>query len=468
MPYTRSFFLPAKSLLFDYIQIKRSIVNRYRANYLNESSLHGFETSRSLAECLTHINENNIITILEVVRDNQALFEQALTYSRKSDLFDKLVLMRGNDANPWVLRLHTYNLMPPSDKPGYIISNLGHEIRDDENHIHTHSWELASKFITGAFRNHKFIRSEITADSKPSDTFDQFQLVSTAGDGVTATNAKRKAVKIGQESVVEVTDELYQAGSVVHYPLVNPHKVDMSVAPYVGTTMTLALTASRKTQDSYFYERPQTDSSHVELDVAAIKYSPVELRYALNLAIIRIKLLQLCDQLASLGFVRFNRFHDPLLQQQGIALQDDPIANNVMETELLPTIAMIIMQSDESSDECSFEDTAMTHNRDVFISNDKLLIDTIKQSIKNLDRKILDDLMIHSQKFLMSKIKQLGMDDRTGFFVTNPAGLDPASARVVETVKQRAPRDLVLFRYGQGSVEPDGHKSDSRVLLQHV
>ncbi|MCF6775336.1 hypothetical protein L3V83_01990 [Thiotrichales bacterium 19X7-9] len=347
-----------------YDQIQQSIQVNYQSIYKQ------YRTSDVLVKNIEGLDFNDVICLLEEVRDTPELKSQSLALSRRSDLFDKLVIMQGEGVNgPWALRLHTYNVMKASEKEGYMISNLGHEIRDDENHIHEHSWQLASKFLKGGFRNHNYIAEE----KGTGQLYNRYNLVPTAGDGATKKKPMRLAQKEGIRIIHEVSDEVYQQGDLVHYPIEVPHKVDVSIAPFVGISMTLAHTSERINTNSIFYEKASEETVLEKTAVSAYQYSDDEHTEALNEAITRLKLIKLCDQLASAGFRRFNRFIDPLTKEKA--------PNNVLETELLPTIAMIAIQGD------LFQETSFFCEEDSISGSkcdNKVLIKLIEQSIKEI------------------------------------------------------------------------------------
>lgn len=313
-----------------YKEVHEQITKQYQLHYLNDP------TSHALTEDIKDLTLDDIIHLLEEIRDTPEFLKLSLSLSRRSDLFDKLILMRGDKPHEWVLRLHLYNMVSQCDEPGYVISNLNRKIRDDENHIHEHSWQLASRFLMGGFRNHQYAKTE------DGPLFSRWNLVPTSKDDVSCEKSSRKAVLEGETSIVESSDELYQQGDLVHYPIEIPHKVDTNLASYVGMTITLAHTSDRHHENSVFYEKIQDEIMSYEikeLAVEAQKYTEEEHLDAINIAITHLKLLKLCDRLAEEGFDRFNRHIDPITKQ--------PSPNNVLETELLPTIAMLQLQKDD-------------------------------------------------------------------------------------------------------------------------
>ena len=94
-----------------------------------------------VAAMLETMTNKRLIALLRHVRDNpkSLWFGQSVELSRRSDLFDKLIIMKGQKRLGWVLRLHTFNLVsverklkekkamgtPSVVKSGVRSSNLG-------------------------------------------------------------------------------------------------------------------------------------------------------------------------------------------------------------------------------------------------------------------------------------------------------------------------------------------------------
>jgi hypothetical protein len=376
-----------------YSKIKEQITERYEKYYLHQ------RTSEALAEDIKDLTLDDIIFLLEEVKNKPELTQMSLYLSRRSDLFDKLVLMVGKSQS-WVLRLHTYNVVRQCEEPGYVFSNLNRKIRDDENHIHEHSWQLTSRFLIGGLKNHQY---SITGEGQ---LFNRYNLVPTSGDGVSNKKTTRKAKLEGQKRLRETREELYQQGDLVHYPLDIPHKVDTQASSFLGMTITLAHTSERHHENSFFYEKIQSLQNNgdvQELAVDAYTYNRDSLNEALNTAITSLKLIKLCDQLAEAGFRRFNRFWDPLSMQPG--------PSNVLETELLPTIAMLLFQKGSDFKEhpmteelrgCNPEKTRKLKEQSAETSG--TLRELIECSIKTMHKHSLKQLIKSSQQNLMAKL----------------------------------------------------------------
>jgi hypothetical protein len=342
---------------------------------------------------------DDIIFLLEEVKNKPELTQMSLYLSRRSDLFDKLVLMVG-ESQGWVVRLHTYNMVRQCEEPGFVISNLDRKIRDDENHIHEHSWQLASRFLNGGLKNHQYRKTD------QGQLFNRYNLVPTNGDGVSSEKTNRQAKLEGQVGILETSEDLYQQGDLVHYPLHIPHKVDTQASSFLGMTITLAHTSERLHKNSLFYEkisRPQVSEDVQELAVEAYTYTRNSHYQALNTAITSLKLIKLCDQLAGAGFRRFNRFWDPLSLQRG--------PSNVLETELLPTIAMLLLQKGSDFIEHPMTDELRGRRREELQTLMKQSADTsgilrelIECSINSMDRHSLMKLIKISQRNLMANL----------------------------------------------------------------
>lgn len=376
----------------NYTELYSKLDESYKLNYLEE------HTSMSLAKSIKELTVDDLIGLLVEIRDAPALTDRSLSLSRRSNLFDKLVLMKGNEPHDWVLRLHTYNMVTQSDEPGYVISNLGRKIRDDENHIHEHSWQLTSRFLMGGFRNHQYAKAE------DGELFTRFNLVPTKNDGVSESKSSRKAVSEGPTKLQEVEDDLYKQGDLVHYPIEIPHKVDNSLASYLGMTITLAHTSERLNTNSIFYEKPQTEmASHTgdTLEVEAQGYTREAHRDAINMAITHLKLLKLCDDLANQGFKRFNRHIDPITKKLS--------PNNVLETELLPTIAMLRLQKEEFI-ECPMtaqlqdkSSAEISRLKEKYAQKSSALIKLINDAVEDMDQTSLGEIIKISQQNLYNK-----------------------------------------------------------------
>ncbi|MCE0724150.1 hypothetical protein [Legionella resiliens] len=377
-----------------YKEIHARITKKYKSHYLNNP------TSKSLAKNIKNLTLDDIINLLKEIRDTPKLTQMSISLSRRSNLFDKLVLMIGDEPHEWALRLHTYNMVKQSDEPGYVVSNLKRKIRDDENHIHEHSWQLASRILIGGFKNHQYAKTDV------APLFNRYTLVPTIKDGVSEDTSYRRAILEGQTGIIEITEDLYQQGDLVHYPIEIPHKIDTLASSYLGMTITLAHTSERHNENSIFYEKMQSDpinEGNKELAIEAHKYTEKTFFKAINIAITHLELIKLCDLLAKKGFKRFNRFVDPITQQFS--------PNNVLETELLPTIAMLMLQSNETFIEYPMtaelqekSPNEILNLKEKYANRSSELKNLIEEAIEGMHRPSLLQLIRTSQENLIAKL----------------------------------------------------------------
>ncbi|HTM64610.1 MAG TPA: hypothetical protein VL360_08975 [Gammaproteobacteria bacterium] len=288
-------------MLARYDQIKADISRSYQQSYRNDKS------SLSLANCIYKLDIDDIILLLTTVRDNPELRQMSLQRSAKTKLFDKLIIMTSGEANPWVLRLHSYPLR---------LNGENDRIQDDEEHVHYHRWDLTSIFLTGGFINRQYQVSESDNFSGDVVRMFEFEMPPT----IDCPAEKRNVVALGEKYIHEFESSIYMAGDQVHYPIAVPHNVECaSVSPFTGITMTLALTGESLKWKSTFYEKQYQDA------VPLVHFSEAELINAIDMAITRLQLKKLCSDLARMGHKRFSYL-------------------NSIETELLPTITMIQLQ----------------------------------------------------------------------------------------------------------------------------
>jgi hypothetical protein len=116
---------------------------------------------------------------------------------------------------------------------------------------------------------------------------------------------------LGQDVVTPRRTELYCAGDVIAYPILDPHSVSM-LSPLTGTTMTLAHTGLGILKDSAFFAVENLGT------VQQLKYEEDDFTAAIDLAITRLQLIELNRSLTA----------DPSFRHL-----------NAFETELLPRIA---------------------------------------------------------------------------------------------------------------------------------
>ncbi len=273
---------------------------------------------------LETMTNERLIALLRYVLETPLAFEASRTLARRSDLFDKLIIMKGTERD-WVLRLHTYNLgvvkRTPQEKKdmwsgkvkkGLRQSNLGGQLQDDEENTHLHRWRLSSRFVTGGFNNVTWDENHSTNPGKLLNKYKIPATVKTVGSG-----GSRVTENVGKSKIGVRRTELYQAGDIIVYPILDPHSVNSGLGALTGTTMTLAHTGKGLIEDSYFF----AESDDVPT-VAQLKFSPEELANAIILAITRLQLVELNNALRAT-----DRRFAPL---------------NSFETELLPRLAELI------------------------------------------------------------------------------------------------------------------------------
>lgn len=408
----------------NYKEIHAQITQRYQLNYLNDPS------SYALAEDIKDLTLDDVIYLLEEIKGNPELIKLSISLSRRSDLFDKLILMKGNTPHEWVLRLHIYNMVVQSDDPGYVISNLNRKIRDDENHIHEHSWQLASRFLMGGFRNHQYAKTE------DGSLFNRFNLVPTNKDGVSGEKCFRQAVLEGKTPIKEISDELYQQGDLVHYPIEIPHKVETNLSPYIGITMTLAHTSERHHENSIFYEKTQDRETDHELEVEAQRYTEEEYQDAINMAITNLKLLKLCDRLAEEGFERFNRYVDPITKQSS--------PNNVLETELLPTIAMLMLQNNNE-----FRENPMTAELQGKSQIEIQMLVIKHESTSSVLKNLISEAITEMNKSSLMQLIKVSQDNLfKKFYTASRKTLTEDALTVLERREKRVPEHVISSTLG--------------------
>lgn len=325
-----------------YNEIKNKISEVNNKYYLNEKN------SITLAENIASLNIDDVIEILVTLENDENLREMSRQRSVKNNVLDKLVIMTSGAQNPWVLRLHTYPVMN---------EDSGDSIQDDEEHVHYHRWDLTSKFLAGGFVNRQY---EVSDNKDKGFHVYEYEIPSTEK----SAGNWRVTKSLGEKYLHEYDTALYKKGDHVHYPIEVPHSVDSSsTAAYTGITITLAHTGESRKNTSTFFERKP-----VEMAPNA-RYTQDEHLSIIRNTITRLQLIKLCEELASNGIERFGHL-------------------NSLETELLPTIAMIKFEGD------SFKEK----------NDDAIYIKTtIENRIKEMNGDSLQSLIISSQKILFKK-----------------------------------------------------------------
>jgi hypothetical protein len=264
---------------------------------------------------LQTLTNERVIALLRVVRDHPAATMMSRPLSKRSSLFDKLIIMKGEAAD-WVLRLHTYS-MPAPTTDGRRTTNLGEELQDDEENTHFHRWRLSSRFVAGGFNNvtwdvrdpkgvHGAESARVGDPVGGGKLLHRYALQPTAKSGASSTG--RAATEIGVDVVSARRTEFYQAGDVIAYPIVDPHSVSM-LSPFTGTTMTLAHTGKGLLDDSAFFAADNRQA------VQQLSYSADEFKAAIDMAITRLQVIELNRSLmaSSRVFRHLNAFETEVL-----------------------------------------------------------------------------------------------------------------------------------------------------------
>ena len=370
-------------------EVTSLIQERYNSSYVvNKNSI-------TLSEDIKGLTKSDVISLLESVRDTPSLKEQSRSLSRRSILFDKLILTKGQGEQKgtnWVLRLHTYPVQHQGDN---VLNNLGQKVADSEANTHFHRWDLSSRFLQGGFINGKYA---IDSSGSEKDKLSEFELIATKNN---KSSSSREAVNKGDKYVTQTASELYMKGDLVHYPIETAHSVDVSGAPFLGVTMTMAHTGEDLKETSSFFQKKLTDT------VPQIKYSDEEHTAAINEAITRLRLIELTDELSKLG-PGFERYSHP----------------NSLESEVIPTIAMKMLQEEQggSFSEGSMDDVAQKTSD---------VIDNWMQSY-SIDRNSLASLIKKSQDNLLSQD-----------FVVSTDKLPDASREPIDKRDYIKPRDVL-------------------------
>ena len=302
------------------LELYRKVFNLIEAaNAMEPPTADDTPSTPLVGAMLQTLTNERVIALLRVVRDHGPATMKSRPLSKRSSLFDKLILMKGEEAD-WVLRLHTYS-MPAPTTGGRRTTNLGEELQDDEENTHFHRWRLSSRFVAGGFNNVTWDvtdprevpgadKAKVGDEVGGGKLLHRYALQATAKSGASSTG--RAAKEIGVDVVSARRTEFYQAGDVIAYPIVDPHSVSM-LSPFTGTTMTLAHTGKGLLPDSAFFAADNRQA------VQQLSYSEDELKAAINMAITRLQVIELNRSLMA-----SNRVFRHL---------------NAFETEVLPRLA---------------------------------------------------------------------------------------------------------------------------------
>ncbi|MFT6990074.1 MAG: hypothetical protein ACJASL_002052 [Paraglaciecola sp.] len=323
--------------------------------------------SRMVAGILFTITNEHLIDLLKFLLENDDARIASLALSKRSSLFDKLILIKGGLPKPWVIRLHTYQV-PRGSLVGQRVSNLQEVIKDDEANTHFHRWQLGSRFLTGGFNNVTWdVREKSNLGGERQTRFG-IPATARAGD-----SGQRTATKLGNVWVSERRSDFYMAGDVIAYPIVDAHSVSASMAPFVGTTMTFAHTGREILENSSFFKQPS------EIDIPSVlqeSFTYDEHIDAIRKAITRLELIKLNQYLAN------REDHADAFRHM-----------NSFETELLPRIAELLVLSHTSPNPWGWRDWKK-HARLVDLDDTSLI------SIAQMHSYSLAWLIISSQQHL--------------------------------------------------------------------
>ncbi|WP_437875568.1 hypothetical protein [Sorangium sp. So ce513] len=335
-------------------------------NALEPGSVDETPSTPLIGAMLETITNHGLTLLLGHLLKDRLLLAQSKQLSRRSALFDKIIIMKGVERD-WVLRLHTYNVLATT-KDGKLVDNLGDEIEDDEANTHLHRWRLGSRFVTGGFNNVTWDVKKTSGPRRP--THAKFKIPATKH-----TKGKAREAELEGEDFLVTTrrSEFYQEGDIVTYPILDPHSVNMGLSAYTGTTMTLAHTGKNLLNDSYFFKKLNQGKAPPLESVRQIPYEEDELKEAIKLAIARLQLVDLNNELAS----RYEVYGHL----------------NSFETELLPALAQVVALTRDSKDkEKEIDWTYIAQTVDLPIEAIDRLLD--------IDLESLAKLLVQSQRDL--------------------------------------------------------------------
>ena len=360
-----------------YAEIKR------RFDALHRGPEGSFPDSGAVADLVGSIGNDELILLLRHLKTNDEAYEASRKLARRSDLFDKLILIRGDGANYWVLRLHTYQI-----RRGGATTNLGTPLKDDEDNTHFHRWQLGSRFVTGGFNNvtwnvttgHGEAINALTPeklhtqvdDAEPSPDVQKTYTIPATKN---TSGQARAAQQLGTARVTLRRSEFYMRGDVVAYPILDAHSVSAVLSPFVGTTMTLAHTGKSQSEDSYFFKAFGSEDLST---VPQLPYEKEQYDAAIDIAIVRLQLVELNAYLwQTFGLTCFSHL-------------------NSFETELLPRVAELLTLHFTSARSWSLQDWIATA-RSVDLDEQALV------AIAGMNANTLARLLIASQSALLSR-----------------------------------------------------------------
>lgn len=380
-----------------YEQIKKSTDRFYKIenmiSQLNKTKDGKLKNARQLAENIEAISIDDIIKLLQAVKYNPDLKNKSCLFSKTNHLFNKIILMVQKESkNPWILKLHSYPVL--GKKEGTTLSNLGEKFEDNESFPHFHRWELTSKFLLGGFNNEKFEISNFNSHS--SFLTEAYNLVPS----IEHTEKKiRKARFEGKKYLKKQASDLYQQGDHVFYPIEDLHRVNTEGAAFLGKTITLILTGESKKNTATFFMPPGKGLRPLD----QVYYSDKEHTEAIDTLITDLQLIKLTQELARY----FDRFRHP----------------NSLETEVLPTVAMFLLET-------NFQEKVDPEN---------IIVTIIKKHLVNMNPSSLNELIVNSQFGLL----------KPGFFV-----------RTIKDLKNKELQEIINKRMVEKQKPNDIYSSD--------
>ncbi|WP_143491521.1 MULTISPECIES: hypothetical protein [unclassified Pseudomonas] len=345
------------------------ITNRYRD--FNPGTELGFQQRPGVTEDIEPISKEDIISILEHIKNDDKLLEGCKNKSAKAAFFNKFYLM-SNAEQGWNLRLHSFSVRG---------SGLG-----EEDSPHYHRWTLASKILAGGYLNVNYQEGPKTDSTVQKDTFSKYELSASKSQ----TSAGTREARYLSEAEMKVTDKtLYAQGGLKHFPLATPHSVEAH-ADVMGTTLTLAHTSKPALESSISFKRTDNIEAIPEIKIE----SNEAFKTMLQDQITHLQVLVLSDKLNTSLAEKFEQ-GSPLTPGEEKHLTDYKEPNYV-ETSLLPALAIYQMETLHDIEHSEFSNDTAT------------LIDT---ALTEIDRDALDRLIANNQLDLYDKKLTIEIND---------------------------------------------------------
>jgi hypothetical protein len=361
-----------------YDRVTAQISQRYA--YFDPKTHLGYGGMNGITADLDGISKKDIIGTMMHIRDTDHLLEQCKKNSRSAPFFNKFYLL---SMDGWNLRLHFFNAKS---------NGLG-----GEDSPHYHRWELASTVLTGGYLNRNYERksTEETSPDELMHVYDEYKLGSTNSQG--AANS-RSAEFQGKATMIPTKSDLYDKGSLNHFPIDLAHSVQ-TMPNHFGSTITLAHTSKAQTDHSLSYKKPEElGTGLVELPEIKSENDP-EFDNKFKMAIAHIQVLKLQEDLMDL-FEKKWETGNKLNPYEG-AHQYDSYERNYVETSLLSALAIYGMENDATPPIPHREfspDTVKFLDRELATIDKKALELLIEQNQQNLAEQLFKtEDFTHSQ-----------------------------------------------------------------------